>query len=251
MSITKKAAKSSAPRKRSDEDGPSKAKPAARGAKTTAARKTPTAKTTSARPRIRATHSEVPDASGETTKRRVKAKPVGDLEKRKIKARATVQALSGRKETSKKPLGAASPKREETTSRRRSVPPPPAGASERSQKLALAIAAGGLEKKALGVEVIDVSGRVDYADFLVIMTGTSDRHVHAIAMGIEAALKKLKTSPLSIEGLGTASWVLMDFDDVVVHVFQEETRKVYDIEGLWVDAGRLRVADERGGSKLS
>jgi len=107
--------------------------------------------------------------------------------------------------------------------------------------MALAIAGAGLDKKAVGIEVIDVSGRVDYADYLVIMTGTSDRHVHAIAMGIEETLKKKRIVPLSIEGLGTASWVLMDFDDIVVHVFQEETRRVYDIEGLWMDAGRLSV----------
>jgi len=105
----------------------------------------------------------------------------------------------------------------------------------------VAIAAAGLEKKAIGVEVLDVTGRVDYADYLVIMTGTSDRHVHAIAMGIEESLRRLKVSPLSVEGLSTASWVLMDFDDVVVHVFQEETRRLYDIEGLWMDASRVTV----------
>jgi ribosome-associated protein len=105
----------------------------------------------------------------------------------------------------------------------------------------VAIAAAGLEKKAIGVEVLDVTGRVDYADYLVIMTGTSDRHVHSIAMGIEESLKRLKVSPLSVEGLQTASWVLMDFDDVVVHVFQEETRRLYDIEGLWMDASRVTV----------
>ncbi|MBL9021884.1 MAG: ribosome silencing factor [Myxococcales bacterium] len=105
----------------------------------------------------------------------------------------------------------------------------------------MAIAAAGLDKKAIGVEVLDVTGRVDYADYLVIMTGTSDRHVHAIAMGIEEGLKRLKVSPLSVEGLQTASWVLMDFDDVVVHVFQEDTRRLYDIEGLWMDASRVTV----------
>jgi ribosome-associated protein len=107
--------------------------------------------------------------------------------------------------------------------------------------MALTIAGAGLDKKAIGIEVINVAGRVDYADFLVIMTGTSDRHVHAIAMGIEEALKKKRIAPLSIEGLSSAVWVLMDFDDIVVHVFQEETRRVYDIEGLWMDASRLPV----------
>jgi ribosome-associated protein len=77
---------------------------------------------------------------------------------------------------------------------------PAQAASTAAQELALAIAAAGLDKKAVGVEVIDVSGRVDYADYLVIMTGTSDRHVHAIAMGIEEALKRKRVAPLSVEG---------------------------------------------------
>jgi ribosome-associated protein len=132
-----------------------------------------------------------------------------------------------------------------TTARRRSVPPAPSGSpSAATQELALAIAAAGLEKKAIGVEVLDVSGRVDYADYLVIMTGSSDRHVNAIASGIEEALKRKKHQPLSVEGLGSANWVLLDFDDVVVHVFQEETRRVYDIEGLWMDASRVAVPDQ-------
>ena len=111
--------------------------------------------------------------------------------------------------------------------------------SEKARELALAIAAAGLEKKAIGVEVIDVSGRVDYADFLVLMTGRSDRHVVALSQGIEDALRKLSKRPLSVEGLPNASWVLMDFGDVVVHVFHEDTRGYYDLEALWVDAARI------------
>ncbi|NUO50772.1 MAG: ribosome silencing factor [Polyangiaceae bacterium] len=124
--------------------------------------------------------------------------------------------------------------------RKRTVPPA-AAPSDEARRRAVAIASAGLDKKAIGVEVLDVTGRVDYADFLVIMTGTSDRHVHAIAMGIEEELKRLKVHALSVEGLQMASWVLMDFDDVVVHVFQEETRRLYDIEGLWMDASRVAV----------
>jgi ribosome-associated protein len=227
--------------KRGDDAEAKSARTSPRAAKTT-----PRPAATATRPRIRASHSEVPDTE-DAEKRRGEKVP-RDLEKRRSRARATVQALAGRKETTKKALPVA-PRREEQ--RRRSVPPPAPAASEKSQKLAIAIAAAGLDKKAVGVEVIDVSGRVDYADFLVIMTGTSDRHVHAIAMGIEEALKRQKISALSVEGLSTASWVLMDFDDIVVHVFQEETRRIYDIEGLWVDAGRLRVAEERAPSKLT
>lgn len=125
-------------------------------------------------------------------------------------------------------------------------------ASSQARELALALAMEGAEKKAVGIEILDVSGKIDYADFLVIMTGRSDRHVEAIATGLEEAMKRKKIVPLSVEGRTQANWVLMDYGDVVVHVFQEETRRLYDIEGLWIDAGKLQVpADERAGKTPS
>jgi ribosome-associated protein len=115
-------------------------------------------------------------------------------------------------------------------------------ASARARKLALAIAAAGLDKKAQGVEIIDVTGKVDYAELLVLMTGRSDRHVHAIAKGVQRDLKdELGSMPLSVEGLTAAHWVLLDYNDVVVHVFQQEARLFYDLEGLWIDASRVAV----------
>ncbi len=114
-------------------------------------------------------------------------------------------------------------------------------ASEIARERATAIAIAALDKKAVGVEILDVAGKVDYADFLVVMTGRSDRHTQALAQGIEEALKKKGVRPMAVEGLPHGSWVLMDFGDVVVHVFQDETRQLYDIEGLWLDAHRLPV----------
>jgi ribosome-associated protein len=129
-------------------------------------------------------------------------------------------------------------------------PRPPAeaeqGPSSEARELALALAAAAIDKKAIGIEILDVTGKVDYADFLVVMTGRSDRHVHAIATGIEEAMRRRKRAPLSMEGLSAATWVLMDFGDVVVHVFQEESRAIYDIEGLWIDAGRVPVPPHEG-----
>ncbi len=114
--------------------------------------------------------------------------------------------------------------------------------SDEARRLALAIAAAGLEKKASGIEIIDVTGKVDYTEFLVLMSGRGDRHVHAIAKGIESDLRtKLSAVPLSVEGLTVARWVLLDFNDVVVHVFQQEARYFYDLEGLWIDAARINV----------
>jgi ribosome-associated protein len=121
-------------------------------------------------------------------------------------------------------------------------------ATEESRGLAIAIAAAALDKKAISVEVLDVSGRVDYADFLVLMTGRSDRQVNALAQGIEEALRLGGKRPLSVEGLPHAHWVLMDYGDVVVHVFQDEARSTYDLEGLWMDARRIPVPIPEGAS---
>jgi ribosome-associated protein len=107
--------------------------------------------------------------------------------------------------------------------------------------LALLAAAAGLAKKAENVAVLDVAGKVDYADFLVLMTGTSDRNVAAIAQGVEADLREKGARALALEGLPLAQWVLIDFVDVVVHVFQSEWREIYDLDGLWMDAKRLHV----------
>jgi ribosome-associated protein len=123
-----------------------------------------------------------------------------------------------------------------------------AGPSQDSQKMALAAAAAGLDKKAIDVEIIDVTGKVDYADYLVLMTGQSDRHVASIADGVDGALSKVGWQAISVEGLPRGHWVLIDFVDIVVHVFSAETRTLYDIDGLWMDARRLQVPDSAPGA---
>lgn len=114
-------------------------------------------------------------------------------------------------------------------------------ASDEARELAILVATAAIEKKASGLEVIDVAGRVDYADFLVLMSGRSDRHVAALSAAIEEALRKRNKRALAVEGLPHANWVLMDFGDVVVHVFQDDARAAYDIDGLWMDARRVPV----------
>lgn len=115
-------------------------------------------------------------------------------------------------------------------------------ASDSARKLAIDIATAALEKKAVGLEILDVSGRTDYADFLVLMSGRSDRQVAALADGIEEAMRLNGRRALNVEGRQASRWVLLDFGDVVVHVFQEEVRSMYDLEGLWEDAHRLPVS---------
>jgi ribosome-associated protein len=116
---------------------------------------------------------------------------------------------------------------------------PALGSRENGKRIALLAAAAGLEKKAEDIQIIDVAGKVDYADFLVLMTGASDRNVAAIARGVEADLEQQAIRAYALEGLPLARWVLIDFVDVVVHVFQAEWRGVYDLDGLWMDATRI------------
>jgi len=106
---------------------------------------------------------------------------------------------------------------------------------------ALAVARAALEKKAANLEIIDLVGKADYADYLVLMSANTDRHVRAIADEIQDELRKQKIRPLSVEGLTAGTWVLLDYGDVVVHVFQESSRALYDIDGLWLDAARVPV----------
>jgi ribosome-associated protein len=126
-----------------------------------------------------------------------------------------------------------------STRQKKSIVSEPGGSDGR--KLALLIAEAGLDKKALQAEIIDVRGKVDYADYVVIMSGRSDRQVNAIARGIEEKAKESGYRCLGVEGLPSGSWVLMDFSDVIVHIFHEDTRGYYDLESLWIDAARVSV----------
>ncbi|HEY5955823.1 MAG TPA: ribosome silencing factor [Polyangiaceae bacterium] len=127
-----------------------------------------------------------------------------------------------------------------STERRVPTRPTP---SEEAKRIALLVATAGLDKKATGVDILDVTGKVDYADYLVLMTGQNDRHVAAIAHAVDDALRKGGVHSVSVEGLPAARWVLIDFVDVVVHVFLEETRSLYDLDGLWLDARKIPVLD--------
>jgi ribosome-associated protein len=90
-----------------------------------------------------------------------------------------------------------------------------------------------LEKKAYDLTLIDIGPSSSIADYFLICTGRSDTQVQAIAQSIEENLAAIGIRPRSIEGLGRSQWVLMDYGDVVVHVFQEEARSFYDLERLW------------------
>lgn len=112
---------------------------------------------------------------------------------------------------------------------------------EDSQRTAVAAARAALEKKAEEVVVLDLRGVSGYTDFLVIGSGSSDRQLEAIAEGIEKELKEQGHRKVGSEGQRGGRWVLLDFGDVVVHVFHQDERGHYDLEGLWADAPRVAV----------
>ena len=94
------------------------------------------------------------------------------------------------------------------------------------------------DKKGLGIVLLDVSSHLVITDLFVIASGTSRRHIMTLAEETEAKLKEIDRRPLRREGVEDATWVLLDYGDVVVHVFDESTRRFYDIERLWGDAPR-------------
>ena len=112
----------------------------------------------------------------------------------------------------------------------------------KSRILAKTIAAAALEKKAEDVVVLDLHKLQAFTDYFVIATGTSDRQVQAIARAIEETLHLKKEKPIGIEGLQAGRWVLIDYGDVVAHVFYTEDREYYQLERLWADAPRLKLA---------
>jgi ribosome-associated protein len=111
-------------------------------------------------------------------------------------------------------------------------------ALERLDKARIVVEAA-LDKKAQDVVVLDVRESVSFADSFVIATGSSDRHVRSIVEGIEETLRAAGEKPLGIEGADEGRWVLMDCDDVIVHVFLRDVRQHYDLERLWSDAPKL------------
>ena len=105
-----------------------------------------------------------------------------------------------------------------------------------------AVAEAALDRKAEDIVALDVRKLTPFTDTFIIATGTSDRHARSIADSITEAMAKRGEKPLGTEGREEGRWVLIDLDDVIVHVFQDEVRREYDLERLWSDAPALDVA---------
>ena len=124
---------------------------------------------------------------------------------------------------------------------------PAAAPAELDERVRLALHAAG-EKKAHDLVVLDLREVASFTDFFVIASGTNVRQVQAIADEVVEQLKKQGTRAARVEGYKTAEWVLVDYGDFIVHVFENKARQFYDLERLWRDAARVTLpADIVGG----
>jgi len=113
--------------------------------------------------------------------------------------------------------------------------------SKTGLELALTCAKVAEDAKAEDLIVLDVKGIASFTDYFVIMNGRSTRHVQGIAEAIEGELRSKRIKASHAEGLQEGMWVLLDFDDVVVHIFYYDQRDFYNLEGLWHDARKVEV----------
>ncbi len=108
---------------------------------------------------------------------------------------------------------------------------------------ALVIAEAALEKKAYDLVVLEVEHLRSVADYFIVATGRSDVQTQTIARGIEERMWREGKRPLSVEGLPRAHWVVLDYDDVVIHLFYEPVREFYRLEDNWADARRVALPE--------
>jgi|SRR5687768_10753668 ribosome-associated protein len=103
------------------------------------------------------------------------------------------------------------------------------------------------DKKAMDVVVLDMADASSITDYFLICSGGSQRQVQAIADAIDEQLKQAGITSLGIEGYREGHWILMDYGDVIVHVFSQETRDFYDLEHLWENAPKIDLSREIAG----
>ena len=109
---------------------------------------------------------------------------------------------------------------------------------------ALLCAQRALGHKAQDLVLLDVRGISSFADYFLICSGRSSRQVQGIADRLEETLRDLGIRPLGVEGRREGHWVLMDYGDVIVHIFYESTRNVFDLESLWSEARQVDLTAE-------
>jgi len=133
---------------------------------------------------------------------------------------------------------------------RRSAASPPANAADFDDRIRGALHAAA-EKKAIALTVLDLRGVVTFTDFFVIATGANKRQMQAISDEVVDQLKRRGSPAARVEGYQAAEWILVDYGDFIVHVFDEKARRFYDLEYLWREAKRLDISEDVLESQLS
>jgi ribosome-associated protein len=100
-----------------------------------------------------------------------------------------------------------------------------------------------LDKKALDVKILEIKRISSIADYLVLASGRSDRQVQAIAESVKVGLKPFD-KPIDMEGVDQGRWVVIDYGDIIVHIFQEDVRKMYSLDELWGRAPQVEIPQE-------
>lgn len=126
---------------------------------------------------------------------------------------------------------------------RRSGASEPANPADFDERIRWALHAAA-EKKAIDLTVLDLRGVATFTDFFILATGANKRQMQAIADEIVDQLKRRGSRAARVEGYQGAEWILVDYGDFIVHVFDEKSRRFYDLEYLWREAKRLDVSPE-------
>ena len=125
----------------------------------------------------------------------------------------------------------------------KAVTAPPAAEETLDDRIMTALRAAS-EKKAIDITVLDLREIASFTDFFVIVSGSNERQVQAISDAVSETLKKSGSAAARVEGYKTAEWILLDYGDFVVHVFDEKARKFYDLERLWRESKRVALPAE-------
>ncbi|HOO89558.1 MAG TPA: ribosome silencing factor [Syntrophales bacterium] len=111
------------------------------------------------------------------------------------------------------------------------------------KELVLQCVNAALERKAEDLVILKVKDLSSFTDYFVICSGTSDRQIKGLSDHIAQKMKQGGILPLGIEGENSGNWTLMDYGDVIIHIFSKPVREFYDIEGLWSDAPRMDIEE--------
>jgi ribosome-associated protein len=117
----------------------------------------------------------------------------------------------------------------------------PIQASEVLDERIVAAVNAASDKKALNIVILDLREIASFTDYFVITSGTNERQVQAISDEVYDTLKKAGSPAARVEGYKTAEWILLDYGDFIVHVFEEKSRKFYDLERLWRESKRVEL----------